>query len=180
MLLKQLVYQLANIPKPLCDLYDQKSRDGREPDLASFVTLLKGCFAEFTTVWILLDAFDECLEHERPTLLNALKELPKSQLKLFMTGRPPLLWDRNLRYDEMLQTWLEGYGTQEIEGKPEDIKRYIEAKLRKEAKGIERQFPKHHNIVSEIATPISTGVKQQCGTLFFLLTVLGFCWQSSS
>ena len=136
-LLKQLVYQIGSIPDSIVSAYDRVVEEGKsaEPDRLGLAGLLADCFVKFSTVFIVLDAFDECTDLERPKIASVLQQLPKSQLRLFMSGRQHAVDYQNYWEDDFMHHWLKGASTQEISAVQTDIEKYLTEELRTKATG---------------------------------------------
>lgn len=135
-LLQQLVYQLKTIPDSLICAYDLVRTKGSnfEPDYDTLSKLLSDSFTQFSTVYVILDALDECVETERSKIATILQNLPKSQLRLFITGRENAV-DYKIYFENpdptSMYNWLKGATTQPIIAAQEDIRRYLEDELAK-------------------------------------------------
>ena len=136
-LLKQLVYQMESIPDSIVRAYDRVVEKGRsgEPDRAGLVGLLADCFVKFSTVFVVLDAFDECADLERLKIATLLQQLPQPQLRLFMTGRQHAVEYQNYCEDDFMHRWLKRASTQEISAVQTDIEKYLTEELRTKATG---------------------------------------------
>ena len=139
-ILKQLLYhERLSLPKSLTTLYDAVTKQGKtaEPDTDKLVSILGDCFKSFDKVFVLVDAFDECAEGVRPTIISHLRKLPQSLLRLFLTGRNGVFDTRNLHDDDGLQTWLSQTLTIQMKASDEDIYLYLADELEKRAKTLD-------------------------------------------
>jgi hypothetical protein len=137
--LKQLVFQLDDVPEALEFAYDRFIQDGMEPENASFVTFLRDCFQQFTSVFLFLDALDECDKQEKPHLMEALHQIPKSRLRLFLTvRRNDPVTDLEYRHDPHLKRWLQQGSTLVITARTADIETYVTTKLERRGEDPER------------------------------------------
>lgn len=150
-LLKQLIYQ-SDIPNLLSRIYDLRLSKGgsAEPDTQQLMEILIQVFEEFSIVYILIDAFDECRDDQRPPILKALQSLPSSKLRLFLTGRTYIFESRELRDDEL---WLKRASYQPIRAHQDDVERYLNEELDKRARGL--------NLRAEIVDKIKTNADGQ-------------------
>jgi hypothetical protein len=101
-LLRTLVSSLKHLPEPVSTLSKRCQREGRHPQLAEALQALYAVSTQFKTIYIVVDALDECAgpEHqeefsnktnERKPFLAALRAFqqhrPKS-IRLLVTSRP--------------------------------------------------------------------------------------------
>lgn len=136
-LLKQLVYQTSDneFPQRLGELYDTQLRQGKsaEPNRDQFTGLLGDCMSNFTTVYICIDALDECTQDEAVKILKCLQQLPSRKCRLFITGRTYLLEVRNIRKDYETRIWLRDASYQAISATRTDIETYLNQRLQEDA-----------------------------------------------
>jgi len=77
-----MVYQLDSVPDEVVTAYRRAVEKGREPNRKSFVDLIAACARKFSKIFILIDAYDECVESERG-LLTAFFDLLDGGVNLF-------------------------------------------------------------------------------------------------
>jgi hypothetical protein len=155
-LCKQIVHQLGVIPKSLQTAYN-RFKDGHisgQFDTIFFLSLLAEYVKQFLSVFLILDAFDECADDQIPTILKLLQKLLECQLRIFVTGRPHILDSPHIREEDELQQWLQERSTLEIKASPGDITIYLKEKL-KTTKRIEEK------IKSKILTTVSMKAEGQ-------------------
>lgn len=144
MLLKQILYQLDQLPLTLDETYDRcmehGERDRRNSD--AFTELLIECSKKFDSVFRIIDAFDECREGQRPSMVSCLQQLYESGMRLFLTSRSHLL--------EELKRSFEAIDCKII-AQDDDIKKYLEQNLRHKS-GL------HSELKAEIIKKIADGV----------------------
>jgi hypothetical protein len=132
--LKQIVYQMddINVPKNLTLMFEHYNLKGisEEPTRDQLLSLLGECFDEFETVYICIDAFDECAEGERSMVLQGLQRLSSRKSRLFLTGRTYLLETLKTRGDHETQIWFRDASFQEIKAATSDIEIYLNEKIR--------------------------------------------------
>jgi hypothetical protein len=128
-ILKQLVYQLTSIPETLEKSYEKFENEGGSADLnrASLVILLENIINKFSTIFIFVDAFDECEDNERLKIMTDLYQLRTSRVRILITGRPHVFASQNSSFLHMLQ----GANTQEISASRPDIEKYLIDNLEK-------------------------------------------------
>jgi hypothetical protein len=95
-----------------------------------FLSLLVECVERFSSVFLVIDAFDECAEDQRPTILKWLQLLLESRLRIFLTSRPHVRDSPDFCQDDELQRWLLESNPLEILASQSDIKRYLQDKLK--------------------------------------------------
>jgi hypothetical protein len=69
------------------DLYKQHQEKGTSPSLEEVVTILRSSITEFSKVFIIIDAMDECPEVQQKILLHHLAAMG-SNMNLMITSRP--------------------------------------------------------------------------------------------
>ena len=154
-LIKQLIYQLDTIPESILNVYNRVLNDGpgAEPNNTQLAELLKDCFATFSTVFIIVDAFDECENSERGQIMSVLEKLPKFKLRLFITGRPSVLEFQNYDENDPMRAWLKNAKKEQISAKQEDIANYLQRELNDPSLGSdELSKQRKSNIVTQIAS----------------------------
>ncbi|KKP01775.1 hypothetical protein THAR02_06114 [Trichoderma harzianum] len=88
-LLKQLAGSLHHLPESTKQLYNEHSKKRTRASLEELKTDLKCVLKEYTNVFIILDALDECQFFELNLLLSELLELQKElAINLLATSRP--------------------------------------------------------------------------------------------
>jgi hypothetical protein len=152
-LLKQLVYQLGSLPKQLESIYDKSLMEGptSKPQIDTFAELFIAFSAQFSKVFILIDAYDECLKEDRPLLNSWLQRFSESRIRLFMTTRP------HPRGLDLLAEKLQAVVSLEIKAKDDDVKRYVVEVLEKDP----RAEDLHHDLKKKIVEHISIGTEGQ-------------------
>ena len=83
-LLKQLVYQRRSLPTKLESAYDE----GKLLDMNSIVEMFLESAQQFSKVFVVLDALDECNIREREILMPYLQRLLQSGIRICVTARP--------------------------------------------------------------------------------------------
>ncbi|KAI9770862.1 MAG: hypothetical protein M1839_003025 [Geoglossum umbratile] len=89
-ILKQLVQARPSIAKPVVHLYDHHASRGTKPSLEEIFRTLQSVLASHSSVYLVVDAFDECSDEEgtRSQLLSRLHALQsKTDLYLMVTSR---------------------------------------------------------------------------------------------
>jgi hypothetical protein len=86
-LTKQLVWWAQSIPTAALDLFKQRSKEQmamNEEDAKMIFDLLVN---QFETIYICMDALDECEPDSRTQLLRFLESMDSTSIRLFMTCR---------------------------------------------------------------------------------------------
>lgn len=125
-LIQQLLRQ-CKIPDHISQLYTLNKTSGKRPDANELASQLQQVIAKFSTVYIVIDALDECedVNKTRSTLLSHMKSLP-SQVRILFTSRP-------LGEVDTLQTAQKF----EVVAQAEDIHKYVVAQMARESHLVE-------------------------------------------
>jgi len=155
-LLKQVLYQLGDIPATVEKAYDQWISQGvsAEPERKSMCSLLEECFAKFTTVFVVIDAFDECNEKEVSKILKDLETLPLFQLRLLITGRNHVFESLTLRKFSQGKQWGQDANYQTISAATDDIDKYLAKELAENAEGSKEE---HRTMIKEAISSQADG-----------------------
>jgi hypothetical protein len=86
-LTKQLIWWAESIPTPALDLFKKRSKEQKAMDEDDAKTIFKHALSQFGTVYICIDALDECKPESRAQLLQFLKAMESTSIRLFLTGR---------------------------------------------------------------------------------------------
>lgn len=90
-LLKQVVSQLETTPQQIQQLYEESIRRAWLPDLTTLVEHLISCVCLFQSVYVVLDALDECEDDQQKDILTLLDELlVRPSVQLMLTSRSHL------------------------------------------------------------------------------------------
>ena len=116
--LKQLLGLLSEIPEAVSKLYAERVSQGKPLSLTDAVDLLGIACAQFSKIYVCLDAFDE-LENLRG-LLKQLRDSPHS-MQIFVTSRHHV--------QVTVQEYLTEGQTICIEAHESDIQRFIEHEI---------------------------------------------------
>jgi len=121
-LVQQLVQRYADIPGDLRDFYEAHARNRRlptPPTLTECFRLLKSQLANCPSVFLVIDALDECEDETRRKLCAQLQNLPEST-HLLITSR----------HNPELEGQIEGSGRLEIRASDRDIEMYLEGRIK--------------------------------------------------
>jgi Cdc6-like AAA superfamily ATPase len=87
-LLKQLAQKRASVPESVKTLYEYHSRERTRPSFNEILEALKSVAAQYSRVFILVDALDEISDKERQKFLRGIFDLQgKAGANLFATSR---------------------------------------------------------------------------------------------
>jgi hypothetical protein len=86
-LIKQLVRRAQTIPSTILDLFRQRDEEQRSMDEEDAKKIFGLLVDQFDTVYLCVDALDECAPESRSQLLRFLKAIDSPSIRLFMTGR---------------------------------------------------------------------------------------------
>lgn len=114
----QLLQDSQLLPRTLADVYHARRGNGTRPSLEEILQVFKEAAKFFVTVYLVVDALDECLEEVRRLLIP--------QLKAFSPRTRLLVTTRFL--DGILSEFKSGV-TFEIRASPEDLRRYIRSRV---------------------------------------------------
>jgi hypothetical protein len=167
---------MDGIPKSVQQTYDQVGKSGlsAEPDRVAFFKLLKECFAKFSKVFLLVDAFDECADNEKANIMRNLHQLPESKLRLFITSRTAVDDDRRIRADPELKEWLETAVVKQIAASREDVETYLMERIQEDARDLDK------GIKQQIITTITSKAEGQYYNPASISLYVGFCLPISS
>jgi len=90
-ILKQLLVQLDVIPRDLEAVYDDCCSQFKQPEKSLYIRQLLSVKARFSSVYILLDALDECTDATLENIVNLVCQLKDSGVRVFSTFRPNLI-----------------------------------------------------------------------------------------
>lgn len=122
-LLKQLLIPVTLVPQVLESAYDEFCSQSIIPDTSTFLQQLISTCTHYSSVFIFLDALDECSSDTLDSVINLIRQLSRSGVKTFATSRPHL---RNLPVE------LEKPLILQIEAQDDDVKNYLSVRLIKE------------------------------------------------
>ena len=121
-LLKQLLLSSDLIPRDLEASYDDYYSHFKTPDSAIFRRQLLSITTTFSSVYITLDALDECSSEALNDIFTLIHNFKDSGIKIFCTSRP------HLNLQERLDTPI----IHSIGAHDEDVRNYLLVRLNKE------------------------------------------------
>lgn len=126
-----------------------------QPNETTFFSLLVECVERFSSVFLVIDAFDECAEDQRSIILKWLQLLLiESRLRIFLTSRPHVRDSPDFYEDDEMQRWLRESNRLDIIASQSDIKIYLHDRL-KTVKRCDEQLK------NKLVTTISTKAQGQ-------------------
>ena len=143
-LLLQLLMQRDSLPVEVVALYERHAKHRTRPMLLECQNLLKDILSDFSQVYILVDGLDECPEagSVRSDFLASVQELQPHASTLITS-----------RYLPNIEKQLHGAVQLQLEPNDDDIRHYLEQRLRKWT-FLERHLRKdpslHDNIIKSI------------------------------
>ena len=124
-LVHQLVPRHSIVAGDLAALYETHMPKVTRPSINEYTVLLQAAVAGFSKVLIVIDALDECADHDR-TRQGLLEELRKLQSKACL-----LITSRDL---PSIQRQLHSASRVDIEASDNDIRKYLDDRIRKSEK----------------------------------------------
>jgi hypothetical protein len=121
-MLKQLVQDWPSIAKPLSSLYDHHEVRRTRPSVEEMLNVLQSVLADYSRMYIVIDALDECVHDDRRELLSKLRNLQsKTGLRLMATSRfiPDIIEEFN------------GLPKLEVRADDADVKRYVVGQIKR-------------------------------------------------
>jgi len=121
-IIRQLVERKQTIPECVQTLYERKKHCGR-PNLNEYLELLQSLSIEYTEVYVVIDALDECIDKIRETIWNDLH----SNLKERVTNLRLLCTIRHIQH---IGRTSPGSSHIEIRATGKDMTTYIQAQIK--------------------------------------------------
>jgi len=125
-LLKRLLCSVSELPRDVESLYDDFVRRAAIPDLSCLSRIFISCSSNFSSVYLILDALDECQSKQLKSIVSLLGQLKAAQVtrhKILCTSRPHL---------EYLCVTLQPVAILDIEAHTDDVENYITWRLNDE------------------------------------------------
>jgi hypothetical protein len=86
-LTKQLIWWAQSMPTDAVDVFKTRSKEQEPMDEKDAKMIFSHVLGQFGTVYICVDALDECELESRAQLLQFLKAIDSKSIRLFLTGR---------------------------------------------------------------------------------------------
>ena len=139
-ILKQLLVQLDVIPRDLEAVHDDCCSHFKTPEEVTFIRQLASVAASFASVYIVLDALDECADATLEDLINFIQQMKDSHIKFFCTFRPSVIKDQ-----------LSSSIIHSIHAHDDDVRNYLSIRLGKEWRHNRQLLPPIINTVATAA-----------------------------
>jgi len=138
-LLSQLVDQKLTIPDAVQKSHNLHRNRKTRPKLPEYLALLHGVIPQFSSVFVVIDALDECDEGVRDRLLKEIEHF-KRNARVVCTSRylPDIM-----KAFEDVRPWLE------ISASESDMKKYIAGRVEQEIR-LERHIKAEPALLQEI------------------------------
>lgn len=158
-LLQQLVQMDSHVSDEIIELYNRHIKKRTRPSLQEYSAVLQSEVRRISKNFVVIDALDECTESGgvRESLLREVKHL-QPRLYLLVTTRPNI---SNIVYA------FEDAAVLEIHAIEEDIKRYIQDRLKTEVI-LKNHIKKRPGLETKITATIIENVKGMSVALFSL------------
>lgn len=120
-LLKQLVYQVDNIPPALSTALEKlytESKTGLPPKQSAIIDLFVS--SSNTSTFVFLDGLDECTTETQDKIIILIRRFCESGVRVFLTSQPQLI---------PLVTTLGTFESMEIIADKDDLKKYIKQRF---------------------------------------------------
>lgn len=124
-LLKQLLCRSNLVPRDVEALFDEFNNRSTSPNLPTFIRLFISLSSQFSTIYVMLDALDECSPENLKDVIALVGQLNDSNIKVFCTSR---------NYFPDLRNQLGALTILHIEADPDDLRNYLSIKLNEEWK----------------------------------------------
>lgn len=121
-LARQLCTTVGSTPATLRKIYEKHEGRGTRPSIEETLSVLRDVTASYTTVFIVIDALDECQEDDgqRSKFLSQIKDLQSQRgIKLLATSRHIL----------DIEAEFEGSPSVEILAVDDDVRRFVEGRI---------------------------------------------------
>ena len=146
-LIKQLSQSLPTTPSAVEQLYKKHQTHGTRPYLEDLTKLLQEVCSLHSTTYIVVDALDECTDHEgaRDKLINELLALKATtNLHLMLTSRP---------LPDIVEAF-QGEPVFKVRASEDDVRQYVASQLPRLAKCVQRDEELKNKIKDEIAESV--------------------------
>lgn len=120
-LIKQLAYQIPQLPAEIEQLHDELEPENKAPTLERLYAALAVTFKSFDRIFLAFDALDEYNLRQRGQLLPLMHKMGKDGASLFLTSRD---------YLEDIQDSLRDVTRIKISATADDIRHYIQERIR--------------------------------------------------
>jgi len=149
--LKQLVSRKTSIPAQIQEVYQRHIKQGTRPTVTEVTELLQAEAQTLTTLFIVLDALDECTETNycRVKILLEIRKLG-SNLRILVTGQEHV--------ESILLESFPGAKRMEIRASDEDIRKFVDGRIEIE-QNMKRYIGQDAKLRGSIVTTITKKVE---------------------
>jgi hypothetical protein len=120
-LLHQLLLRLEVLPSKITQKYDELQPRGQIPGSESLLDFLLNCSESFPSIYIVIDALDECNEMQLASIVSMIVQLSAIQkFKIFATSR---------HHPSPVQSLFARGITVEIDSRNHDIEDFLDVRL---------------------------------------------------
>lgn len=151
------------IPRDLESVYDECLSRLKSPEKSIFVRQLLSTAANFSSVYILLDALDECSSATLEDTITLIHRFKDTRIKVFCTFRPNLI---NL--GDRFNVPIHSIGAHD-----EDVRNYLSARLN-------REWHYNKGLVEQIIDRLTKGAKGKLVSCALHSLSIGFCLSNFS
>jgi hypothetical protein len=114
------VQSRPDIAAPVTHIYDKHLRRGSRPSLDDIFGALQSVCSNYATVYIVVDALDECADIDRGRLINKLRELQaRTDVRLMCTSR----------FIPEIERGFYSNLTLEVRASEEDVRRFVSGQM---------------------------------------------------
>jgi Cdc6-like AAA superfamily ATPase len=170
-LLKQLVQERSSVPESVKSLYDRHKAKRTRPSLEEISNALHSVVLDFSTVFIIIDALDECQVSNggRTRFLTEILNLQaKAAVNLFTTSR----------FAPEIEKEFKGSASLEIRANDEDVHRYLDSRISEAQSHILQRSDLREVIKAEIINSVDGMYVQSVEQVNPANICSGFSWQS--
>lgn len=163
-ILKQLVQSRPDIAAPITGIHDHHSKRATKPSLDELTQALLSTCSNYSTVYVVVDALDECSNANgvRHQLIDKLRSLQANRnVRLLFTSR---------YIPEVIQEFHSNPQL-EVRASNEDVRRFVVGQLPRLCVPINEQL--HRDIESKVVEAVDgmcVLFQIQCGRVFFAYT----------
>ncbi|KAJ7676953.1 ankyrin repeat-containing domain protein [Mycena polygramma] len=137
------------IPQQIRELYKQHSNEGTRPSMDAIVKALQTVVSQYTKVYLVVDALDECPEVQRNVLLQCLALATEgSSVNLMITSRPHITLDSFFPHPRLI----------EIHATEGDIHLYLDTQI-KNSPRLSRHVQTRPELRAEVHSKILANVQ---------------------
>lgn len=148
-LLKQVLQQTGSTSDDTRGLYTRHKAKKTRPTLQELTSVLVNEVDRFESVFVVIDALDECTERDnsRAQLLAEVRRLPQNS-RILITSR----------YSPHLEESFKDAPSVEVRATDDDVKRYIEGRIEKEPR-LAKHIRSDIQLLDEVVTTIVDNCK---------------------